>query len=156
MSNLSIVRDKVNRYTAKLFNNVTVDEDGDLKVRVGSTAIFVSLNEFSDSDSRKFADEYGLSKIHLNAWAPVLIGVKPSNEFFKWVATEGQEYIFGNFRAWKADEDDEYVLIFGIRIAADELDETELRSALWAVAETADASDDELMKRFGGKRFEDN
>ncbi|MFZ9694133.1 MAG: T3SS (YopN, CesT) and YbjN peptide-binding chaperone 1 [Candidatus Nanopelagicales bacterium] len=152
MSDLLTIRDKVTRYTTRVFSDVQIDEDGDLAVPLGSTRIYVRVTETTDPEVVAYRNEHNLYKFIVHSYAVVLYGVEPSEEFFKWIAVEGSNYWLGNFKAVKQQDKDVYNLIFEASIVADELDETELRSVLWAIASTADGDDEELQQKFGGKR----
>jgi hypothetical protein len=88
-------------------------------------------------------------------WAPVIVDVKPSAELFEWVARDGQEYNYGGIRVINDGDSKNVQLIFRVSLPGDSLDPGELKDALFAVALTADELDEELKKRFGGKRIED-
>jgi hypothetical protein len=152
MSDLLTIRDKVTRYTTRVFSDVKIDEDGDLVIPIGSTRIFVRVNEETDPEAIAYRNEHNLYKFIVHAYAIVLYSVEPREEFFKWIAVEGSNFWLGNFKASKQQDKDVYNLIFEASIVADELDETELRSVLWAIAGTADGDDEELQQKFGGKR----
>ena len=81
--------------------------------------------------------------------------MKPSNELYKWVATEGADFFYGHCKVLNYGDDGQVQVIFEITIAGDTIDPGELKQALLAVATTADDLDDELKAKFGGKRVED-
>jgi hypothetical protein len=154
MSNVLTIKDKVNRFASALFQ-VELDSDGDLRIPIGSTLMFVRVIErFDDTEGREFAKKFNISTTLVRIWAPVLIELKGSPELFKWVATEGQELLYGSFALNQMD-DGTYHLVLQINIPGDEMDQSELNQALMAVGFTADGQDEDLQKKFGGKRIED-
>lgn len=155
MSNILVVKDKVNRYAAALFgSDVGIDADGDLRINVGSTATFVQVVErYSSKEDIELAEKYNLSKSMVRIFAPVLIGLKGTPELFKWVATS-QDAMYGHF-ALNEQEDGSYNLYFEVNMPGDELDQSELNSILMSIAFTADGQDDLLQKQFGGKRLDE-
>ena len=87
-------------------------------------------------------------------FVPLLRQLPPSPELFEYVATEGQNYHFGHCRYIR--EIDNGLLLFEHTLLGDYLDADELHSAVGALASTGNDLDDELQKRFGGKRFVDD
>ena len=156
MSNFLVVKDKVQRFARDLFNDVRIDDDGDLLIPFEDTAIFVRVweREFESADQEKFYDENQLSKVMVNIWAYVLLELKGSAELFKWVAIEGQSPIVGHFLLLPVDEQESsFRLIFADQIPGDTLDPGELKEALLAVMTSAGEGIELLKPRFGGKTF---
>lgn len=87
-------------------------------------------------------------------YVPVLRQLPPSAEMFEYVATEGQSYFFGNLHYVR--DIDGGLLVFEHTLLGDYLDADELHAAVGALASTGNDLDDELQKRFGGKRFVDD
>lgn len=133
-------RDKVQRILTKNLNSVEVDEDGDFRVRYGSTACSVAVSEWGDDGSV------------VKLYAPILFDAVESADLYKWAATDGQMYFFGGA---VVQADDKGILYVGFRhtLLGTYLDEDELMSALIGVVTTADELDDELQARFGGTRL---
>jgi len=156
MSNYLVVKDKVQRFAKEVFNQVLIDDDGDLVIPYESTKVFISVKEKEvDEDDLEFLNEHQLSHNFVEVWAPVLVDVKPSAELFEWVARDGQHYIYGGFRVANGDDSKNVMIVFRVTLPGDTLDPGELKDALLSVAFTADEMDDNLKKRFGGKRIED-
>ena len=156
MSNYLVVKDKVQRFAKEVFNQVLIDDDGDLVIPYESTRVFISVGQKDVSDDvLDFYNEYQLSHISVEVWAPVIVDVKPSAALFEWVARDGQDYNYGGFRVLDYGDSKNVQLQFRVALPGDTLDPGELKDALFAVALTADDMDDELKKRFGGKRIED-
>ena len=157
MSNLLVVKDKVMRFAKELFSQVELGDDGGLIIPWNSTRVFVNVFEREiDAEDEKSWNEHQLSRTVINVWAPVIFDVKPSNELYKWVATEGAEYFFGHCKVMNFGDKGKVQVLFEIYIPGDTLDPGELKQALIAVAFTADNLDDELKAKFGGMRIEDN
>ena len=157
MSNLLVVKDKVMRFAKELFNQVELGDDGGLIIPWNSTRVFVNVFEREiDAEDEKSWNEHQLSRTVINVWAPVIFDVKPSNELYKWVATEGAEYFYGHCKVMNFEDKGKVQVLFEITIPGDTLDPGELKQALIAVAFTADNLDDELKAKFGGMRIEDN
>jgi hypothetical protein len=156
MSNYLIVKDKVQRYAKEVFNQVLLDDYGDLVIPFESTQVFISVTDKQvDSKTLEFYEEHQLSHCFVEVWAPLVLGVKPSPALYQWVAIEGQEYTYGGCRVVVENDNKNVRVIFRISLPGDTLDPGELKDALLCVAFTSDELDDELKKRFGGKRMED-
>jgi len=157
-ADLLLVKDKVQRFAKQFFNVIQIDDDGDLRIPYESTHVVISVFELnlSDPDVAAFHKDNDISKTIVNLFALVLWGVKTTPELFKWIATEGQEFDFGAFRVIIDPENPKTCNIqFQYRIAGDTLDPGELKNALASVAFVADAQDDQLQAKFGGKRTAD-
>ena len=114
-----------------------------------------SLNT-SDPDINEYRKDNDISTTVVNIFAFVLFEANVSNELYKWIATEGQEYDYGAFRVFIDSENPKKCNVqYQYRLAGDHLDPGELKGALAAVAFTADNEDDELQKMFGGQKFSD-
>jgi hypothetical protein len=153
-----VVKDKVQRYAQQFFNVIRFDNDGDLRIDYESTHIIIQVVEKSSDDAEivEFRKENDISSTLINLYALVLFDADVSNDLYKWIATEGQEYDFGSFRVQLNPENPKKCNIqYVYRIEGDTLDPGELKSALAAVAFTSDNEDDNLRKMFGGKRWSD-
>jgi len=153
VSNVLVVKDKVQRFSKEMFGVVNLTDDGGLIIPYESSRIFIDVNE-RIFENKEFQIENKLSTTVVNVWSPVLRDFKPSPSMFEWVATEGQAYIYGRFKLLTNDEG-KWLLIFEVTIPGDTLDPGELKEALLSVAITADDEDDKLKARFGGLRGED-
>jgi len=156
MSNLLVVKDKVQRYSRELYSDVRIDSDGDLRIPFEDTDVFIRVWErsFDSADQEKFFDENQLSKVLVNVWTYVLVDLPGSVDFFKWVAIQGQDFIIGHCVLVAADENDSsFRLIYANQIAGDTLDPGELKEALLAVEGTAADLMQQLKPKFGGKTF---
>ena len=157
MSNLLVVKDKVTRFAKEVFNVVMIDDDGDLVIPYESTKIFIRVFEREvAAENEAFWNENQLSRTAVYVWAPTIFDVKPSNDLYKWVATEGADFFYGHCKVSPLGENGNVQVIFEITSPGDTIDPGELKQALLSVATTADDLDDELKAKFGGKRIEDN
>jgi len=157
MSNLLVVKDKVTRFAKEVFNVVMIDDDGDLVIPYESTKIFIRVFEREVAkEMEEFWTENQLSRTAVYVWAPTIYDVKPSNDLYKWVATEGADFFYGHCKVGAFGEKGNVQVLFEITLAGDTIDPGELKQALLAVAMTADDLDDELQRKFGGKRVDDN
>jgi hypothetical protein len=155
---LLVVKDKVQRYAKQFFNVINIDDDGDLRIFYESTHVVLQVLELDSSnpDIVEFRKDNDISVTVVNIFALVLFEADVSSELFKWIATEGQDYDFGAFRVFIDSENPKKCNVqYQYRLAGDNLDPGELKGALAAVAFTADNEDDELQKKFGGKKFSD-
>ena len=156
MSTLVVVKDKVSRYAREVFNIVQLDDDGDLIIPYESTKVWIQFIEREVTPEREaFYNENQLSRTIVQIWAPVIVDVTPSNDLYKWVATEGAEYFYGHCKVINFGDTGKVQVIFEICLAGDTIDPGELKQALISIATVADDLDDELKAKFGGKRYED-
>ena len=128
-------RQQVNEYLAEAFDDVEVT-DGEWGIRYGSAKVTISVAVF-DEDS---------SVVHVEAHA--VTGATPSEELFRFLATDSANHAFGHLAA--IETGDTVTITFGHSLLGEFLDSAELRTAVIAVAFTADRLDDELACRFGG------
>jgi hypothetical protein len=156
MSKLLVTKDKVTRFSKELFNVVMIDDDGDLVIPYESTQVFIRVFEREVApENEDFWNDNQISRTVVNLWAPVVVDVKPSNDLYKWVATEGQDFIYGHCKILDYSDQGNLQVLYEVTIAGDTIDPGELKQALLAVATTTDDLDDVLKGKFGGKRYED-
>lgn len=154
MSELLLVKDKVQRALKQVFNIVNVADNG-FTVPYESTMCWVEFFEVTDPDSRAFRHDMDLPTVAVLFWAVVALDVNPSDALFKWIATEGQTYDYGAAKAVQRD-DGLYNVVFQYNLAGESVDPMEIKNALLSVCTTADQLDEEFISRFGGKRFIDS
>ena len=155
---LLLVKDKVQRYAKQFFNVINIDDDGDLRITYESTHVILSVIELDTSnlDAIEYRKDNDISATVVNIFALVLFDANVSNELYKWIATEGQSFDYGAFRVHIDSENPKKCDVqYQYRLAGDHLDPGELKGALAAVAFAADNEDDELQKKFGGKKWSD-
>jgi hypothetical protein len=155
-NNYLVVKDKVQRFAKQLFNSVQIEDDGSLGIPYESTHILIEVYDLSSNDAEMntFRKENDLSFTMVTVYAFVLFDVKPSDELYKWIAIDGQNFDYGGFKV-VLREDGFANVIYRTAISGDSLDAGELKDALLSVAFTADNHDEELKSRFGGKTVED-
>jgi len=140
------VKKTVGEQMLDMFESYIETDDGEFVVEVGSSAAIIDVVE-------GFGE--GGTVILVNA--PVLIGAKVSPALFKWIATEGQDFLLGAMSV-DVDEDDDGKtgsVIFRSNIIGDDVDPSELKAAIFSVLAVADKFDSLLQKKFGGKRYID-
>jgi len=131
-----------------------------LRIQLQGNTMYVQFSDASTQVSLSVA-EWGKSKEGeprslVNISSPILWSVTPTPELFEWIAREGGRYYFGHVSAADDIRDAGKVFLsMNHTLLGDYIDEEELASAMYAVLNTADQLDDELQKRFGGKRWTD-
>jgi len=155
-TNVLVVKDKVQRFAKQFFNHVQLDDDGNLSIPYESTNVHIEVFDLTDADPdvNAFRKDSDISMTAVQVWAMVLLDVKGSNDLYKWVAIEGQQFLQGSFRLVLRD-DGLFNLVFSTTLAGDTLDAGELKGALAAIAISADNEDENLKKKFGGRTVED-
>jgi len=138
---IAAVRDKVQRYLLEVLNTVEVDRDGDFTFRQGSARIFISVHLF------------GEDKTTVKIVAPIVHDIPASPEAYKYVATEGS-YKFGHLSC--SEKDGKIAIYFVHTLLGEFLDPEELKMATFLLARSADEVDDEIVGKFGGKRFHED
>ena len=138
---LVVVKDKVQRYLTDLLGNVQIDRDGDFNFRQGSAHVFVRVAPLGDE------------RTFVAVWAQTNHEVPSSPELFKYIAT-GNQYRFGYLQC--REEDGKVSVAFTHRLLGDFLDPDELKMTVVLVAQSADEIDDEIMTKFGGRKFHED
>ena len=139
--NVAAVKEKVQRYLLEVLNRVEVDRDGDFTFREGSARIFVSVKPFGDTSTT------------VKIVAPIVHDIPASPDVYKYVATEGS-YKFGHM--FCGEKDGKISIHFVHTLLGDFLDPEELKLATFLLARSADDVDDEIVQKFGGKRFHED
>lgn len=139
MADGQLVKSKIQQILMENELTVTLAPNG-FSVPYDSTAVMINVVE---QETRTLVMMY----------VPVLRQVPPSPELFKYIAIEGQQYFFGSLRY--IPDVDQGLVAFEQTLLGDYLDGDELMTALAALANTGNDLDDELQKRFGGKRYVD-
>lgn len=129
-------RQLVNEYLAGAFDEVEV-ADGVWTIRYGSAKVDITVDVFDEDSSV------------VRVVSPAVTGCAPSPELYKFIATDAPKHAFGHLEA--IEQGDTITITFGHSLLGDFLDDAELRTAVIAVAFTADELDDELAARFGGQ-----
>lgn len=134
------VRTKVQRILAEMLGGVMVDSDGDFKIEYESTAGYVRVRDWNDSDTIVTIE------------ALLVRDVPTTPALFEWMAREGAGYLFGKPYLWESTEDGSNVLLFQQHLLGNFLDRQELEVAVRCVFNTANDLDDVVHERFGGAR----
>lgn len=141
MSSVAVLqtKEKVQRFLTDLVERVGIDKDGDFHFRHGSAHIFVRVSEWHDEETL------------VRVWAPMNIGITPTPEFYRYIALEGSNYLFGRLDA--IEEEGKVNVYFAHMLLGTYLDPEELKSVAAVVAKTADELDNTIKERFGGSVF---
>lgn len=141
MSDEAVVIDKIRRMLLDKGLHASLLPDG-FQVPYESTAVNVRVVSQEDR-----------TLIHL--YAPLAREVPATPELFEWIATKGQEFVFGSTHYESVEDMDGGVVYFEHNLLGDYLDSEELITALGALAGTGEVLDDIIVEKFGGKRFSD-
>ncbi|MFN7470871.1 MAG: T3SS (YopN, CesT) and YbjN peptide-binding chaperone 1 [Roseiflexaceae bacterium] len=146
MPTVEQVKNKVLRLMAKAFK-ITTTDDETILLWHESAACSVKVEEFDP-------DEDGQNTV-VKVSAPILWNVKRTPVLYEWVATSGQAYMFGRVACNISSQASETNLEFEYNLLGDNLDESELITTVTLLLGTANDLDDELQKKFGGKKTSD-
>ena len=131
-----------------------------LRIQLAGDTITVAFSDSSTAVHLRVIDggqnDEGDTRTFVRITSPILRSVRPSPELFEWVAKEAGYNWFGHVAV--SDDTNEPGKLFVMMIhtlLGDFLDEGELEAAMFGVLSSADHWDDELKKRFGGKRWAD-
>jgi len=136
------VRTKVQRILTDNFGKVEIDRDNDFVARKDSAVTFIRVRE-------GFGDDGTI----IDVKCPLLMEVPLTKELFQWVATEGQMYKLGGVWVNPDDNGKTGWVYFKYAIIGEDLDESELMTAVGVVLVTSDQLDNELQEKFGGELF---
>lgn len=142
MTTVDEVRNKVQR-TLTQHGRVEIDRDGDFILRQDSAVMWVSAREgFGDIDTL------------VTFTCPLIKNVRLTNDLFRWVATEGQNFWIGRSHVIPdKDSPDTGSVWFEYAIVGDDLDESELMQGVLSVLLTSNDLDNMLRDKFGGELF---
>ncbi|RLT30440.1 MAG: hypothetical protein DWI54_06380 [Chloroflexi bacterium] len=146
MPTVEQVRNKVLRMMAKNFE-ITTTDDETIMVRHESSILSVEVKEW-------IKDNDGMNTVVVLS-ASILWNAKRTPALYEWVATTGQSFLWGRVASNLSDVSTETHLNFEHNLLGDNLDEPELVSVVLALLSKANELDDELQKKFGGKRTAD-
>jgi hypothetical protein len=145
MSAVKKVHAKVQKILTQNLGSAEIDEAGHFIVRHNSAITFVEVGE-------GFGDDGVVIAIN----CPLLTDVKLTNELFRHVATEGQQFKIGGLIVQPDDKGKTGWVLYCYSIIADDLDESELMQAVLGVSYIGDDIGADLQKQFGGKLFGDD
>jgi len=126
-----------------LVGRVEIDKDGDFTFAHESTRVFVAVRPWNN-DTNVVVQFIAVTNCELQG----------SPELFEHIATQANHYLFGALSLFKR-EDGMYNANLKHTVLGDTLDPDEFKHGLLCVTATADKIDDEIQKRFGGKRMAD-
>lgn len=137
---IASTRDKVRRILTDKLGTIRMDNDDRIIVQNNSAVLIIEVGEgFNDGSVVKIE-------------CPLIADVEMTPELFKWVSFEGQNFRIGGCILLPG-EGGKGLLIFKYSMTGDDLDESELMNAVFAVAYTCDDLDNKLRERFGGSLF---
>ena len=157
MSDKDIVVGKVARYLKEIFPKGEKKNEFQFSLPFESTRIWINIEDGNIPTSEKTKSwhlKHDIPHVMVKIWATILVNVPRSPALFKWVATEGQNWILGGTRVVLGDDGD-CTLLFAYTLAGETLDPGEFKNAVMSVATTANHLDDIAQEKFGGKRFID-
>lgn len=156
MSDINKLRNRVNSLAQGIFEDSQLSEDGSLWISYESTLLNLSVTEAEDA-LRDLAEKFEISKTQVAVRAMVLVDVKISDKLNETVAQFTPTDFLPGVSLYIALNDDGKTgnVIACSILSADDLDESELRTALISVALTANYLDDEMQKEFGGSKVSD-
>lgn len=157
MSEIELVKSKVARYLKEIFPSAEQNEQSHWTVSFESTRVWIAIEKgfIPKSDKNKnWHMKHDIPNILVKVWATILVNVPRSPGLFKWVATEGQNWMLGGTRVVLGNEG-ECSLLFTYSIAGETMDPGEFKNAVMSVVTVANHLDDIAQEKFGGKRFID-
>ena len=157
MSDKEIVAGKVERYLKEIFPSAQKKSEGKFTVAFESTRIWINIEDGNVPKTEKnkaWHLKHDIPQVLVKVWATILVGAPRSPGLFKWVATEGQNWMLGGTRVVLGDDGD-CSLLFVYHMSGETLDPGEFKNGVMAVATTANHLDDIAQEKFGGKRFID-
>lgn len=157
MGEMDIVVGKVERYLKEIFPSADKKSDTQFSVAFESTRIWVNIENGhipKSAKSKSWHLKHDIPHVLVKVWATILVGVPRSPGLFKWVATDGQNWMLGGTRVVLGD-DGLCTLLFVYSLAGETLDPGEFKNAVMSVATAANHLDDIVQEKFGGKRFID-
>jgi hypothetical protein len=132
---VSALRRKLERYLEELYDGFEVDSDGDFVITSGSVPVWIRPMELF----------WRRTGVHI--WSITNVGVRVDDELTRFIATENRELLFGVLHL----SEDRPLVALGHTLLGEFLNRKELETVVAAVAETADAYDDRIKARFGGR-----
>jgi hypothetical protein len=134
-----LVHERVAEYMTQLYGEEAraAADSPDFVLPRGSAEVNVSISSVNDA-----------AVVAVYAW--VATGVQPSLDLYRHLLEQNMNAVFGAYGLDSAN-----AVLFRHAIPGAALDKDGLRAAIKAVADVADAADEEIVKRFGGKRAVD-
>lgn len=141
MSSVQDVKDKVQRILTNRLGSVQIDRDGDFFVRHESAVTFVEV------------EEWVRDHVLVQLRTPLVCDVPVTPELTRWVAVEGQRFVFGTCYLNPNEDGTTGWVFMKHNLLGDDLDEDELMVALFGLTGSANDLDNMLQSRFGGELF---
>lgn len=139
MSAIDDVRSKVQRILTNNYSRVEIKRDGDFVVRYESAVTFVDVGEgFGDG-------------VIVGLTCPLVVEVPLTPALFEYVATSS--FRMGALNVNRNEGDKIGAIFLTYSIVGDDLDESELTTAVNVMAVTGNTLDNELQEKFGGHLF---
>jgi len=138
MALIDDVKNKVQRILVDDLGKVEIDRDGDFVVRYESAVTFIQVN------SRELRENE--TQIVVRAFCPLIENVKVTPALYEWVATAGQDFLFGGCQVLLDDDGKTCRVDFGDTILANDLDPNELLNLVFCVVFTSNELDNMLQK----------
>ncbi len=131
-----------------------------LRIQLMGETIGVSFTDSSTQVHIRIVDwgknKDGEPRTLVRITSPILRNVKPTPELYQYLAREAPQLWFGHVEVYDDAENKGMLFMAMVHtLLGDFLDEEELRAAMFGVLGSADEIDDQLQKRFGGKRWVD-
>ena len=142
MNTLEQVKNKLQKMLIEINGTIEIDSDGDFKVVYESANVFVRLFEFGPDDDKSFGVRF---------FCPLVLRVPVTHELCLHLATE--QFRFGCLDLILEENQTEGNIDFTHSVLGDDLDQSEVKNALYAVLFTSNQLDDELKEKFGGEMF---
>ena len=134
------VQKKVESYLTKEFGQIVVENNGCINIPYQTTIVTISCHDYEDSVVVRIS---GL--INRNC--------KFKKDIYEWMAKKNLELLFGNITHFETTDGN--MTTIQCNLLGDDLDHSELTTALLIAGLTADRLDEEFQSRFGGQRFID-
>lgn len=146
MATVDVTSQRVQRILVGEFE-VTLTKDGGFRVDLGSTAVFITVKEWTP-------DNDGNPRSIVRVSAPLGRKVAATPELFRWAAIDGRARLFGGVTVFE-EEGGTLFLVYDHTLLGDFIDPAEMITAVYAIGSTADEFDEIVHDRFGGKRYTD-
>lgn len=143
MPSVDDIKAKVQRILTS-HGTIRIDKDGDFVLQQDSAVLFIRVEEgFGDAETI----------VSMNV--PLILEVQLTPALYEWAAVEGQHFRIGGVNVNKRDGNKSGDIWFHYSLVGDDIDESELMTAVFALLFTCDDLDNDLQKRFGGRLFVD-
>ena len=138
------VREKVRRILTDHFGSIRVDRDGDVLFEVDSAFGYVGVQDWRDGETIVKIKSFLLRDVDLTP------------EVYKWAAVEGQSRWFAHACVLVNPENpNQGMITWEYDLLGNSIDPDELVTCVVTVMGGANHMDDELQKRFGGRKGAD-